>query len=116
MSERPHALDTILSLTRMASTISVLFAVVLLIIGIATIFIVVGFFVMVIAIIDFVVYYHCTQIIDLIQKGKFKEAKNLTLTDCALGFIFGGVVVGALLLAAYVKYDDLMTSEGATPI
>jgi Tfp pilus assembly protein PilE len=32
-----------------------------------------------------------------------------------IGFIFGGIIIGILLLIAYLKYDELIRRTGPSP-
>jgi hypothetical protein len=42
-----------------------------------------------------------------IKERKFNQARNEQLPWMILGFILGGIIIGLILLIAYVKYDDI---------
>jgi hypothetical protein len=46
------------------------------------------------------------RIITPIDQYRFDEAKNNTVIWIILGFIFGGVIPGILLVLAYIKFDE----------
>ena len=72
----------------------------------------VGIVFIVFGVVDLLIYYNIKSIIDLIDQRRYREAKDRTLTWLIIGFIFGGVFVGVLLLIAYLKYDELIRRAG----
>ncbi len=59
-------------------------------------------------IIDILIWSNCKKINELIDQRKYKEAKDKTLIWMVIGFIFGGLIPGILLLLAYIKYDEVI--------
>lgn len=57
-------------------------------------------------IVDIWLYTRCRWIRKLIGMKELREAKRKTLIPIVLGFIFAWIIVGVLLLAAYIKFDD----------
>jgi hypothetical protein len=105
--EPPEA-STVKTLTLIAGILSLIFGIVLLIFGVITLIVLVGIIYIVIGIIDILIYTNCNAIRRLVNERRYEEAKSKTLVWMILGFIFGGIIVGVLLLVAYLKYDDLI--------
>ena len=69
---------------------------------------IVGVIGIVFGIIDIWLYIRCRKIQKLIERGEIRKAKHATLIPMILGFIFSWIVVGILLLIAYIKYDEVI--------
>jgi hypothetical protein len=59
-------------------------------------------------VVDFVIYMQMKEIEALVNQRKYEQAKGKTLIWMILGFIIGGILLGILLLIAYLKYDPLI--------
>ena len=60
-------------------------------------------------VIDVVIYLQMKEIESLVNQHKFEQAKSKTLIWMILGFILGGIILGVLLLIAYLKFDPVIT-------
>ncbi len=60
------------------------------------------------SIVDIWIFLECRKIERLLEEGRIREAKDATLLPLILGFILSWIVVGILLLIAYVKYDAVI--------
>jgi hypothetical protein len=60
-------------------------------------------------VVDFVIYIQMKEIEGLVNRNQFEQAKSKTLIWMILGFIIGGIIVGILLLIAYLKFDPVIT-------
>lgn len=103
----PAAAETIISLNNVAGIISLLFAIFLLVIGVLTLVVFVGLFILIFAFVNFLIRWKLNEINDLIKERNFNQARNEQLIWMILGFILGGVIIGIILLIAYVKYDEI---------
>jgi hypothetical protein len=65
-------------------------------------------FVLIFGIMDFMVFSNCRAISAMVDRRQYVEAKSKTLIWMIIGFIFGGVLPGVLILIAYLKFDDLI--------
>lgn len=65
-------------------------------------------------IVDIWLFIRCRQIRELIGMRELRKAKRKTLIPIVLGFIFAWVMVGLLLLAAYIKFDDAIRAVETT--
>jgi len=59
--------------------------------------------------VDVVIYLQMKSIEALVNQRQYEQAKSKTLLWMILGFILGGLIVGILLLIAYLKFDPLIT-------
>ena len=60
-------------------------------------------------VVDFVIYIQMREIEGLVNRHQYDAAKSKTLIWMILGFIIGGIIVGILLLVAYLKFDPLIS-------
>jgi len=67
--------------------------------------IVFGIFLFIIFLVSLFIFLRIGALRDLVDQGRLQEAKDRTLIWMILGFIFGGVIIGILLLVAYLKFD-----------
>ncbi len=119
----PPEAESIKSLVKITGIISLIFGILLLIVGIgitvATIGIggIVGIVWIIFGIIDLLIWSNCKKINELIDQRNYKEAKDKTLIWMIIGFIFGGLIPGILLLIAYIKYDEVIriSQQSAVP-
>ncbi len=65
------------------------------------------------AIVDFVVYLEVGGIQRTLAAGDYVRAKAQTLLWLIVGFAFAGIIVGILLLIAYLKFDPLIAWQRA---
>lgn len=124
-------IDSIRSILNITGILAILFAVIAILAGIWYIFVwitadvyygirlvgtgtlIIGGYMMVAAIIGFIFFMQCKAITDMVNQGRYIEAKSKTMLWMILGFIFGGILLGILLLIAYLKFDPLI--RGAQP-
>jgi len=59
-------------------------------------------------VVDFIIYMQMKEIEALFNQRKYEQAKAKTLIWMILGFILGGLILGILLLIAYLKFDPLI--------
>jgi len=59
--------------------------------------------------VDIVIYMQMKSIEGKVNARQYEQAKSQTLIWMILGFILGGLIVGILLLIAYLKFDPLIT-------
>jgi len=57
--------------------------------------------------IDIIIFLGCRNIVRLIDERNYEEAKSSTMLWMILGFIFGGILPGILLLVAYIKLAEI---------
>lgn len=60
---------------------------------------------------DLIIWMQIPSIERLVDAGQYEQAKSKTLIWMILGFIIGGVIIGILLLLAYLKYDPLINMQ-----
>ena len=104
----PPEAESIKSLVKITGIISLVFGILNLIWGIAGIIVLVGIVGIIFGIIDLLIWSNCKKINELIDQRNYKEAKDKTLIWMIIGFIFGGLIPGILLLIAYIKYDEVI--------
>jgi len=83
-------------------------------------FAVFGFLLIIWAIVDFVLYIQFKEIESMVNQHQYEAAKSKTLIWMILGFILGGIIIGILVLVAWLKFDPLITwqrnqMQGAAP-
>lgn len=105
--------ETIKSLLNVSGILALIFGILWIVVGIF-IFIF-GAFLIIFGIVDIVLSINVKSITVLVDQRKYKEAKDKTLVWMIVGFIFGGIIIGILLLIAYLKYDELIRREGSAP-
>jgi hypothetical protein len=74
-----------------------------------------GLFVLIFGVIDLVIYFKMKTLEALVNARQYEQAKHETLVWMVLGFILGGLILGVLLLIAYIKFDPLIASARAGP-
>lgn len=63
--------------------------------------------------IDIVIYVKMKSLEALVNNRQYEQAKSQTLIWMILGFILGGIIIGILLLVAYLKFDPLINAARA---
>jgi hypothetical protein len=63
--------------------------------------------------IDVVIYLQMKGIEALVNQRQYEAAKSKTLLWMVLGFILGGIIIGVLLLIAYLKFDPVINMQRA---
>ncbi|MCF8884240.1 MAG: hypothetical protein L4877_00395 [Aigarchaeota archaeon] len=111
----PPEAETIKSLLNISSILALIFGILWIISGVFTLFFLIGILFIVWGIVDFIIYSNIKSIISLIDQRRYYEAKDKTLMWMIIGFIFGGIIVGILLLVAYLKYDELLRKAPPPP-
>ena len=107
-SESPYEAQSIKDLNNTAGIVALIFGIIFLIIGVLTLIFFIGIFFIIFAIIDFTIKSKLKDINRLINKREYRKAKSKELTWVILGFLFGGIIIGIIVLLAYIKYDDLL--------
>ena len=115
----PPGVGTIRTMLNVTKLLSLIFGILWLLAGIGTIVITLGFGIVaalpliIFGIIDLIIWKQVSNIQELVDQRNYQEAKNKTLIWMILGFILGGIIIGILLLIAYLKYDEVIraTSE-----
>jgi hypothetical protein len=64
-------------------------------------------------VIDVIIYLQMKGIEALVNQHQYEQAKSKTLIWMVLGFILGGIIIGVLLLIAYLKFDPVITAQRA---
>ncbi len=67
-------------------------------------------------VVDVVIYLKMKEIEGKVNARQYEAAKEQTLVWMILGFILGGVIVGILLVIAYVKFDPLIRTAQLPPV
>ncbi len=111
----PPEAESIKSLLRVAGVIALVTGVIYMVIGAVTFIFYVGVIFIIFAVIDIFIYIRAKEISELIDRGRYSEAKDSTLTLMIIGLLLGGFIVGILLLIAYMKYDELIRREAVAP-
>lgn len=106
--QRPPEAESIISLTKVAGILALVFGILMIIVGAVLLIIVIGIIPLVFGIIDILIYVNCKEIVSAVESGDYRRAKDKTLVWTILGFILGGIIIGIILLIAYLKYDELL--------
>jgi hypothetical protein len=64
-------------------------------------------------VVDVIIYVQMKSIEALVNARQYEQAKSKTLLWMILGFIIGGILLGIILLIAYIKFDPLINSQRA---
>ncbi len=106
--------ESLKSLLNIASILALVFGIILIIWGAITIIVLVGIVPLIFGIVDIIIYLQIKEIIGLVERGRYKEAKNKTMIWMIIGFILGGVLIGIILLIAYLKYDTIIRQRAVS--
>jgi len=115
----PPAVGTIKTMLNISKILSLIFGILWLLWGIVTIVVTLGFGIVaglpliIFGIIDLIIWKQISNIQALVNDRKYEEAKSKTLIWMIIGFILGGVIIGILLLIAYLKYDEVIKASSA---
>jgi len=101
-------IGTIKSLTLVAGILALVIGIINMIWGAILLIVLVGVVGIGLGIADIWIFLECRKIEKLLEEGKVREAKEATLIPLILGFILSWIIVGILLLIAYVKYDSVI--------
>jgi hypothetical protein len=80
-----------------------------------------GFFIfpalliLIFGLVDIIIYIKMKSLEAMVNNRQYEQAKHDTLIWMILGFILGGIIIGVLLLIAYVKFDSLIAAARAGP-
>ncbi len=118
MMEPPEA-GSIKSMLNIAGILALLFGILFILAGIVFLIFTFGFgiifsiMMIVMAIIDFIIWINCKEINRMIDARQYEQAKSKTLIWMILGFILGGLLIGLIILIAYLKFDGLINTARA---
>lgn len=101
-------ISTIKSLTLVAGILALVIGVINIVWGAILLTVLIGIVGIGLGIVDIWIFFECRKIEKLLDEGRIREAKDATLVPLILGFILSWIVVGILLLIAYVKYDSVI--------
>ena len=110
----PPEAQSIKSLVKATGIVSLIFGIINLGWGIATLVFIIGVVGILYGIIDLLIWKNCKEIVEYINLRRYRKAKEKTLVWMIIGFIFGGIIVGILLLIAYLKYDNIIRLSQST--
>jgi hypothetical protein len=65
--------------------------------------------------VDIIIYIKMKSLEAMVNNRQYDQAKHDTLIWMILGFILGGIIIGILLLIAYIKFDPLIAAARAGP-
>jgi hypothetical protein len=104
----PPEAQSIKDLVKITGIIALIFGIINILWGIPGLLVLMGIVGIIFGIVDLLIWSNCKKINELIDQRKYKEAKDKTLIWMIIGFIFGGLIPGILLLLAYIKYDEVI--------
>ena len=118
----PSEAESIKSMLKIAGIISLVFGILLLLGGIlylvwVSVFLGLAFGVfltvwfIILGVVDILIYINCKTISDMVDQGQYEQAKSKTLIWMIIGFLFGGLIPGILILIAYLKFDNLINAS-----
>ena len=107
-SEVAGDVSTVKSLTLVAGALALVIGIINFIWGAMLLIVLVGVVGIGLGIVDIWIFLECRKFERLLEEGRIHEAKDATLLPLILGFILSWIVVGILLLIAYVKYDAVI--------
>ncbi len=106
----PPTVETIRTMLNISKLITLILGVIGLIAGIVCIVTVIGvgfgIYLLIGGVIDLIIWKQIDEIMELVNKREYEEAKNRTLIWMILGLILGLFIPGIFLLIAYLKYDE----------
>jgi hypothetical protein len=73
-------------------------------------FLIAPFFIIIFGVIDIIVYLKMKALEAMVNNRQYEAAKSATLIWMIIGFVLGGVIIGVLLLVAYLKFDPLIAA------
>jgi hypothetical protein len=129
MTMEPAELHTVRSMLKWARILALIIAIVDVLAFIGTILLIATFaflygvvafylpgaiFYIAVVIVSFLIWMKIGEIQTLVDQGQFQAAKDKSLIWMVLGFIFGWIIVGILILLAYTKFDTLINYQRQT--
>lgn len=118
MSQPPAEVGSIKTLVRISRILALIIGILLFLgfLGFAGIAAASGFpivavvfiWLLIFAVIDLVVWMKLGEVLRLVDQGQYAEAKRKTVVWMILSFIFTFILVGILLLIAYLKFDPVI--------
>jgi hypothetical protein len=119
MATEPPEAASIKSMLHIARILALIFAIIFLFAGIGVVVALVaigagvfaGFaaFFLIGVVIDIVIYVQLKEIAAMVDRRQYEAAKSKTLVWMIIGFILGGIIIGILVLVAWLKFDPLIT-------
>jgi RNA polymerase subunit RPABC4/transcription elongation factor Spt4 len=117
----PPEAESIKSMLRIAGIISLIFGILFLLGGIlylvwvsiligAAFGLMITIWFIILGIVDIMIYSNCKNISNMVDQRQYEEAKSKALVWMILGFIFGGLIPGILILLAFLKFDNLINA------
>lgn len=67
-------------------------------------------FIVIFGVFDILIWIKTKAIEAMVNQHQYEQAKSATLIWMILGFILGGILIGIILLIAYIKFDPLITA------
>jgi hypothetical protein len=62
-------------------------------------------------VVDIFIYMQMRQLEGLVNNRQYQQAKDSTMLWMIVGFILGGIIIGVLLLIAWLKFDPLIAAQ-----
>jgi len=119
MAAEPPEAASIKTMLHIARIIALIFGIIFILIGLVTTvallavgfggFAIFGILFIIWAVVDFVLYIQFKEIETMVNQHQYEAAKSKTLIWMILGFILGGIIIGILVLVAWLKFDPLIT-------
>ncbi len=104
----PPDVNTVKTLNKVGGILALIFGIILIFIGALTIIVLVGIVPLIFGIVNIIIYLEIKQINSLIDQQRYVDAKNKTFVWMIIGFILSGIILGIILLIAWIKYDDII--------
>ncbi|MEM1724651.1 MAG: hypothetical protein QXW71_02600 [Thermoplasmata archaeon] len=104
----PPDVSTVKTLNKVSQIIALILGIMLIIFGILALIFIFGILFLIWGIINLIIFYEIREIDSLIDLQRYNDAKNKTFVWMIIGFILSGVIVGIILLIAWIKYDDII--------
>jgi len=102
------------SLLSSAALVSLIFGILEIFIGLAATSIhPIGILGIIGGIINIIIFMGSNNIVKLIDERNYEEAKSSTMLWMILGFIFGGIIPGILMLVVYLKLGEVRETPAA---
>jgi hypothetical protein len=140
-SMEPPEVQSIKSMLHIARILAIIFGIILALAGLAYLafailaweactsvagniclglgFILVGpLFILIFGVVDVFIYLQCKEIESMVNQRQYEPAKAKTLVWMIIGFILGGILIGIILLIAYLKFDPVISwarNQGGAP-
>jgi hypothetical protein len=125
--QEPPEAQSIKSMLHIARIVALIFGIIFLLVGLALLALgalvtaatagigaftlIPGFLLLLWFVFDLIIYMKLKGIEAMVNNRQYEQAKGATLIWMILGFIIGGIIVGILVLIAYLKFDPLITAQ-----